>query len=123
MSNNSVFDLDSRFCAILDGKKVYNLTPHLINIRGDRTLDLDTSGIVARCSQSNELVGRLAGISIKKQKFGKVVDLPDPQENTIYIVSRLVADACRDRNDLLIPGPVLRDENGKVIGCDGLSIL
>ena len=35
----------------------------------------------------------------------------------------LVASACPDRSDLLVPGPLVRDSEGKVIGCRGLSII
>lgn len=34
-----------------------------------------------------------------------------------------VAPEVPERTDLVIPGPMVRDENGRVIGCDGLSIL
>ena len=33
------------------------------------------------------------------------------------------AEACPDRKDLVSPGPDVLDDNGKVIGCHGLSVL
>lgn len=105
--------------------QLINLTPHTLNIinsSGD-VVDISTSGIIARCSQENVDVDITNGIKITKQVFGEIVDLPAEKENTSYIVSRLVASACPERKDLLIPGPLVRDEDGKVIGCNGLSIL
>lgn len=103
-----------------------NLTPHVINILssdGEHLMDVPVSGTIARCSQSNVVVGSVAGIPITQQSFGEVVDLPEPQEDTFYIVSRLVAAACPERRDLLIPGPLVRDSEGRPCGCDGLSRL
>ena len=49
-----------------------------------------------------------------------VYDLPSPQPDTIYIVSRLVAEATR-REDLYIVDDAVRDENGRIIGCRALA--
>lgn len=105
-------------------RKLVNLTPHALNISaGGQSLEIPASGIVARCAQSNIVVGEVNGIPVTRQIFGEVVDLPEYEPNTLYIVSRLVASAKPERNDLLIPGALLRDEAGKVIGCDGFSVL
>ena len=101
-----------------------NLTPHCINIVvPSGTIDVPASGIIARCSQTSSEVCNLNGIPVTRQEFGEVVGLPAPQEDTYFIVSRLVAAACPDRHDLLIPGPWVRNETGQPIGCQGLSIL
>lgn len=105
-------------------KGLINCTPHTLNIIvGDEVVDIAPSGIVPRCSQSEQEIGTLDGIPITKQVFGEVVDLPKPKLDTYYVVSRLVAAACPNRQDLLIPGPLVRDDEGKVIGCKGLSRL
>lgn len=103
-----------------------NLTPHTINIVLENgTFDVPASGMVARCSQSETILGTVVvdgiEIPITGQFFGEVVDLPAPKDGVAYIVSRLVASACPSRIDLLIPGPMIRDDDGKVIGCRGLS--
>ena len=101
-----------------------NLTPHTINIVvPSGTIDIPTSGTIARCSQSNEVVGEVNGISVTRQSFGEVENLPAEQEGTYYLVSRLVAAACPERHDLLIPGPLVRNEAGQPVGCQGLSVL
>ena len=53
--------------------------------------------------------------------FGEVVDLPEPQEGVLYIVSMLVAARAQNRTDLVSPGRQLRNEAGQVIGCAGLQ--
>lgn len=47
------------------------------------------------------------------------------EDDTIYIVSKLALDACRehgiDTANFVIPEEVIRDEDGRVIGCKSLS--
>lgn len=102
-----------------------NLTPHPINlfVNGALVSTILPESVPARCEQSQELVETWLSIPITRQKFGKVENLPEPKEGTRFIVSRLVAEACQERTDLLIPGPCVRDQSGRVIGCEGLSIL
>lgn len=63
------------------------------------------------------------GIKITKQTFGEVTGLPEPRDGVYYIVSKIVAQACPDRHDLLIPGPAVKGEDGRPIGCNGLSVI
>lgn len=108
--------------------KLVNLTPHKINIvseDGSKLYDVPVSGTVARCSQAEThlfdlQVGEVS-IPVTGQSFGEVIDLPSPQEGILYIVSRLVASACPDRDDLLVPGPLVRNDEGQPVGCRGLS--
>lgn len=53
--------------------------------------------------------------------FGEVVDLPEPQEGVLYIVSMLVAARASNRTDLVSPGRQIRNDAGQVIGCAGLQ--
>lgn len=53
--------------------------------------------------------------------FGEVVDLPEPQEGIVYVVSMLVAARAQNRTDLVSPGRQLRNNAGQVIGCAGLQ--
>jgi hypothetical protein len=39
----------------------------------------------------------------------------------LYIVSRVVAEAARDRDDLVVPDNVIRDDQGRVIACRALA--
>lgn len=102
-----------------------NLTPHMVNVvlPDGSVRDFPASGSVARCSQSSEVIAELDGIPVTRQTFGEVQGLPAPQEGLRFIVSRLVASACPERHDLLIPGPLVRGEDGQPRGCQGLSVL
>ena len=52
----------------------------------------------------------------------EIVGLPEPEEDVILIVAKAVADASpAGRGDLMSPGRLLRDAEGRVIGCDGLT--
>lgn len=107
--------------------KLINLCPHAINVLDEEAnpvITVHPSGNVARVSQSEEIVA-VPGLPCKitRQVFGEVVDLPESQSGVCFIVSRLVAAACPERKDLVIPGPLVRDESGNPIGCRGLSVL
>ena len=108
--------------------KIINLTPHSINVIGDDNsvaITIEASGNVARCSQTIDIVDTInvnnIAIPVSSSSYGEVVDLPAPQDDTYYIVSRLVMSACPNRQDLLVPNDLVRDEAGRVIGCRSLA--
>ena len=52
----------------------------------------------------------------------EIVGLPEPEEDVILIVANAVSDAAPAyRGDLMSPGNLIRNEDGTVIGCDGLT--
>ena len=101
-----------------------NLTPHTLNlIAADGSIvDIQPSGNIARVSSTSSIVATVNGINISRQTFGKVMDLPDAQDDVVYIVSRMVKDRVPDRDDVVVPGVPFRDTDGKVIGAWGLSL-
>lgn len=110
--------------------RLVNLTPHNITVVGDSgetILTIPSAGVVARCSTKRERVATLGvgnfNVPIHWTTFGEVVDLPEPQDGTVYIVSRVVAEARRDRDDLLVPDDLVRDEEGRIVGCRGFSVV
>ena len=106
-------------------KKIINLTPHDVNVvknNGD-VITFPSSGIVTRCTQTTTQISCVNGIPLTQTSFGVVVDLPQPQEDTIFIVSRLVLNACKGvRDDLIVPNDIVRDEQGNIIGCKSFAI-
>lgn len=79
--------------------------------------EFEPSGEVARVEMVSSVVREVWGADVVSQIPGEVQDLPDPEPNTFFIVSRLVLDACRDRFDLLAPdtGPTAgRDDKGQI---------
>ena len=101
-----------------------NLTPHSITFvddAGNTVLTVEPSGQIARCSVTREKIGEINGIPINKSQFGKVENLPEPAEGTIYIVSALTAQAVPDRQDVYITDDAVRDDQGRIIGCRALA--
>lgn len=102
--------------------KLINLTPHEIVVyRGNKVvLKIPPSGSIARVSVRKEKVGEINGIPIYRVEYGEV-ELPPPQENTVYIVSTLVLQALKGkRNDIISPDTspdsVVRDKKGMIKG-------
>jgi len=109
--------------------KIVNLTPHPLNLMPEGpegpVVTIPPSGQVARCTVDRVQVDTVTvdGISIpvNQTRFGKVENLPEPQEGTIFIVSALTAQAVPEREDVFITDDAVRDEQGRIIGCRALA--
>ena len=109
--------------------RLVNLTPHAITIIGDDgAVTVPPSGTVARVASETCVIDQIVvdGITISVDTaswmwFGPVLGLPDPEPDTLYIVSRSVLSAKPDRADLVTPGELVRDAQGTIVGCRGLS--
>lgn len=103
---------------------IINLTPHSIVIVDDANNIIRTinpSGTIARVSAKTVRSGEFDGIPLTRTEFGEVVDLPEPTEDTVYVVSSLVASRVPERADVLIPNESVRDEKGRIVGCRSLG--
>lgn len=102
--------------------RLVNLTPHVINVRvGELTIDLPPSGQVARLEVVREVAPPvLSIIPAQRERRGGITGLPEPQAGIVYVVSFAVAQAAA-REDIVAPGPAVRDEQGRVVGCEGFS--
>ena len=103
---------------------IKNLTPHTINFvssEGYPIMDIKPEGTVARVSVRTATVGEIDGIPVTKSVYGEVMDLPEPEEGTIYIVSALVAGRVPEREDVFIPNESIRDEKGRIVGCKSIG--
>jgi hypothetical protein len=97
---------------------ILNLTPHEITLCGKK---LPSSG-VARVAQTTQQVAEINGIPVNKLSFGQVMGLPEERKDTIYIVSRIVAEAVKgQRNDVFIVDKTVRNEQGQIVGCEALA--
>ena len=112
--------------------KIINLTPHAISVvAGDDNHIVATypaSGRVARASVNRQNIGDIVddagnAIPVSLSVFGEVQNLPEPEEDTIYIVSVLTAQAAYWRDDLYVTDDAVRDGEGRIIGCRGLAQL
>ena len=112
-----------------DELEIINCTPHDVNIVGEDGSIIATipaSGILPRCQATTQEVGTVGvdGITIPltASSFGEVTDLPEASDDTLLIVSRVVADAAK-RHDLVVPDQLVRDSSGQVIGARSLSFV
>lgn len=113
---------------------VVNYTPHtvrLLNPDGSLHMLFESRG-VARAAETNEPLpplewdpfgdcGMHDHLPLVARTFGTVTGLPEPKSGVAYIVSQIVADACPERTDLLVPALVERDEAGQVAGCKAFA--
>ena len=99
-----------------------NLTPHALNIvQADGSVyTLPPSGQVARVATTRTVVNLVDDIEIYETQFGEVEGLPERNGQNLFIVSALVAQRA-NRADVYSPGELVRDGDGKVIGCRGLT--
>ena len=100
-----------------------NLTPHAVNfITADGVqVNVAPEGIIARLEQHDVLSRWIGRIPVYKTEYGQVQNLPDPQPDTIYIVSGMVLSQVPEREDVLAPGALIRNDEGQVIGAGGFK--
>jgi hypothetical protein len=111
------------------GKTIVNLTPHALNLMpagpAGPVVTIPPSGQVARCAVDRVQVDTVTvdGITVpvNQTQFGLVSDLPDPQPDTIFVVSALVAQAVPERQDVFIVDDTVRDGQGRIIGACALA--
>jgi hypothetical protein len=103
--------------------KFINCTHHVLNIIANdgEVITVPPSGQVARVSTVRKQVMSIGNIPVFSVEFGKVENLPEPEPETVFVVSALVAQRVPEREDVFSPGELVRDESGQPIGCKGLS--
>jgi hypothetical protein len=110
---------------------ITNRTPHPITILAADGIAVVASypaglrGEVARVETTTEDDGRLDGVPVMRTRWGQIVGLPTPAAGAYHIVSVIVAEAAidcgRGADDLLVPGDQVRDQQGRIVGCRGLT--
>lgn len=75
----------------------------------------------ARVTFKQKIDDIVDGILIYWSSPDEFVNFPEPKPDTFYIVSKKVAQACPEREDLILPGTVVRNESGDVVGCIDFS--
>ena len=100
--------------------EVVNLTPHAINVVGYE--EIPSSGVVPRVAMQTKEAGFVAGLPVSSTEYGKVEGLPEKMEGVSFIVSKMLKDACPDREDLLYPAELVRDKEGNIVGCKSLGL-
>lgn len=107
-----------------------NCTPHdvvILNEKDEVIVTYPPTGILPRLKADVRPEGVIQDnsnlIPFTVTYLGETQDLPDFDPNVMLIVSRLVADANPDREDLVFPNEVVRNDKGQIIGCRSLSAL
>lgn len=101
-----------------------NLTPHDITFMTDNREKIkvvEPSGAVSRVNTTNKYCGTLDDIPIIKTEFNEITDLPEPKDDTVYLVSSLVAERTPHRKDVFFPNEIVRLQTGEIIGCRALG--
>lgn len=119
--------------------QVQNATPHPLDVYDaggtDIVLTLPTSDIVIRAGERtvtlSDAVVQGVSIPMHGSAYGslaavdhdsKPVALPEPAHGVFYVVALPVAIAAPNRTDFLVCGPAVRDADGRMFGCKGLSV-
>lgn len=111
--------------------KLVNCTPHAINIQTEQgIITIPPSGISIRIESQQTKIGEINGIPVVKTVYTGL-NLPDPEPDTVYIVSTVVLQAAREmgiqRNDLVSPdtGPqsAVRDGTGQIVAIRRFQVL
>lgn len=101
---------------------IINLTPHVITVvTNNGNIEIKPSGVIPRVSVKTVPAGSINGIPLFRNEYGEVVDLPEEQEGTLLVVSGLLKSACPSRSDLVVPAKQIRDDQGRIVGCEGLA--
>lgn len=109
--------------------KIVNCTPHalhLITSPDGETLTIPPSGFVPRVAQQAHAVDgyEQLPVPVVRMSYGAGDPLPDEQRGHYYVVSALYAQSFSPpRRDVLVPADMVRDGEGRIIGCRSLSTL
>jgi hypothetical protein len=108
-----------------------NLCPHEIDLRlGDgEEIVLPSAGAPARVVERADgaervpiaVNGHMVEVPVTTVEMGETVALPPPRPGVLYVVSFPVAYAHPERDDLLVPDDLVRDEHGRVVACQRLA--
>ena len=114
--------------------RLYNYTPHTINIiNGSVKVELPSVGVI-RAKSVQTQVGTIyhtesAGVEYAvpeyKLTFGEPEGMPeDIDPDGVYVVSTIAAQALKDygwAGTYMVTCGAIRDEQGRFIGCQGLA--
>lgn len=103
--------------------RIVNLTPHpvtLVTANGDEVV-IQPEETPVRIPAETKPAGEINGIPLVEETLGNADNvLPAPQPDTVYVVSRPVAERASHRDDLVVPTDVER-VNGKPVRARALA--
>ncbi len=99
--------------------RLLNFTPHrelVYRPENGAVVELPQRGNV-RLVEEYLPGGQLSnGLPLTWLRYGAPEGLPDPAPGVVYVVSQLVVNACPERDDLVFPAGLLRNEHGDITG-------
>ena len=106
--------------------RLVNLTPHRVNLYvGDSALQYYFAAEPARVEVTTEQIAtvptHLGAVPLRVTRQSVLVGIPEAQPRTLFIVSRMVAEAARHRGDLVYPEQVVRSASGTILGARSLG--
>lgn len=113
---------------IIPNMYIINKTPHPVILLDKEYKEIRRfeKGDTIRLSQITEQIGvariGIGHVPISQTIFGEPENLPDYKEGVYYIVSQLVKNALPERDDLLVPAEIVRNESGVIKGCQSLGL-
>jgi|DewCreStandDraft_5_1066085.scaffolds.fasta_scaffold01803_22 hypothetical protein len=102
---------------------VYNTTPHPVNVLAPdgRTITIPAAEKPFRLGERVEVIGDLGGVPLVRKSLSGA-ELPPQSYRVFYIVPLAVAQVA-GRPDFIIPDDLVRDEEGRVVGCRRFAVL
>ena len=104
--------------------EIRNLTPHTVNLRIDGQLvEYSPAGPAPRIATSEVAIEGDYPFEAVRVEYGDIQDLPEPEPDVVLIVSKMCCDARPERPDLWYPTRLIRDDAGRIVGCEALAHL
>ena len=106
----------------MKNKKIVNLTSHPINVLDEKfqvVKIIPPSGMVLRLPVKEEITGTICGVPVKKKEY-RLEELPKKKKDTLFVVSLPVAQLSK-RDDFIVPNDIIRDKDGKILGCQSFT--
>jgi len=104
---------------------IKNFTPHPITVvdsKGNIVKTFQPEGLVRLKASTVPAGFEVDGVPVTKTVFGEPEGLLEQQDGVFIVVSQLVKSALPQRTDLVVPAEVLRDTEGKILGCQSFGI-
>ena len=125
--NNYITLLNNRITFDLMEITFINLTPHDVNLvdkDGNVILIVPASDKPLRLIEKRDIVGDINGIPLSRVSYAidETTPLPNPDTDTFYIVSRVVAETFK-RPDFIVPDQTVRNDKGQIVGCKGFAFV
>ena len=92
-----------------------------VDRHGNVEFTFKPSEYLSSIKKTSKIAGGIGMFNFVSVKYGKVVGLPDPAQDTYFIVSAEVKDHS-DRPDLITPDGILYNEYDAVIVCRNFRI-